>query len=289
MIQRFSRSSSVFLVAALATSVAAAPASAQEGTEEEKIWTGQTELSLVATEGNSEATTLGFAGSLERAYAKGTFKISAAALRADTGTIQRRAVGTPDNFQLIDRTDSETTAENYRLETRYEGDISERRSWFGELSWQRDEFAGFENRFSAGGGISFIIHDTETRKLSFEVGATWTRQEDLVGLEEDFPGASLGVDAFRTLTETTDFLFKLGVDQNLDETDDLRAEMTAALQVAISEVLALKVSLDLRYDNLPALTLVPLEDELGFATGNSVLVELDELDSTLKAALVVKF
>ncbi|MEM6793775.1 MAG: DUF481 domain-containing protein [Acidobacteriota bacterium] len=277
--------------ALLATLLGAASAVAQdeEAEADTPAWSGQAELSLVATGGNSEATTFGFAGSLERALGRGTFKIAVDALRAETGTTERRAVGTPDDFRRIDTDDSETTAENYRLKTRYEGEISERRSWFGELSWQRDEFAGFDSRLSAAGGITFLIADTETRRLSLEVGATWTREEDLAGGEEDFPGARFAADAFRTLTDTTDFLFALEIDQNLDETDDLRAQMTAALQVAISEILALKVSLDLRFDNLPASVAVPLEDAAGSLTGESVLVELDELDSILKAALVVKF
>jgi len=55
--------------------------------------------------------------------------------------------------------------------------------------------------------------------------------------------------------------------------------------VAISERLALKVSLQLLYDNQPAVEAVPIEPALE----DVVLVELEELDSTLKVALVVHF
>jgi hypothetical protein len=53
--------------------------------------------------------------------------------------------------------------------------------------------------------------------------------------------------------------------------------------------LALKVSAQLKLDAEPALLEVPREDPAGVPAGDVVLVELEELDTVLSAALVVSF
>ena len=57
----------------------------------------------------------------------------------------------------------------------------------------------------------------------------------------------------------------------------------------MSERLALRVSLQLLYDNLPSLGELPLFDLDGVDTGEVVFAELDELDSLLTIGLIVNF
>ena len=57
----------------------------------------------------------------------------------------------------------------------------------------------------------------------------------------------------------------------------------------MSERLALKVSLRWRYENEPSLEEVGREFPQGTPSGETVLVPLDELDSTFSASLVVSF
>ena len=74
----------------------------------------------------------------------------------------------------------------------------------------------------------------------------------------------------------------LVVDENLNDTEDLRADWTNSLTVAMSERLALKTSLQVLFDNQPSLTAVPLGD-------SEVLTPLDKVDSIFTVALVVNF
>jgi hypothetical protein len=77
----------------------------------------------------------------------------------------------------------------------------------------------------------------------------------------------------------------LVLDDNLDETSDWRADMANGLAVAMSDNLALKVGLQLLYDNEPAIELIPNTP----APPAEVPFELDEMDTILTTSLVVDF
>src|SRR5690606_22147251 len=101
-------------------------------------------------------------------------------------------------------------------------------------------------------------------------------------------GIRLGWDYLNTLTPTTSLSSLLALDENLEETGDLRVDTTNAISVAISDRLALKVALQLLYDAEPAFAAVPVLLD-GVPTGEVARVELDELDSVTTVALVLEF
>ena len=259
--------------------------------QDEKVlgWFDEAELSLVATDGNAEAETLGFKNTLRRVWEEAEFELKASGLRAESTTRTLRAVLEPSGMvRVFEESNTALTAEQYAVSGRYRHDISERLFWSAGAGWERNEFAGFDNRYSAQGGVGHQWFDNEKASFRTDYALTYTRQEDLVptpGRSEDFLGLRFGWSYRRQLTASTEYTNGLTVDENLDDTADLRADLDQAIAVAISERLALKVSLQLLYDNQPAVEAVPVEPLLA----DAVLVELEELDSTLKVALVVKF
>ena len=267
------------------------PLAAEEAASEEPAspWSSKAELSLVSTSGNSRSTSFGFAGSVTHAFEQSSVKFSVSGLRAETATEDRRAVGSPLDFRILDRSETETTAENYEADLRADRKLASGRSWYGNVKWRQDEFAGFDSRLTIGSGIAFPIVDKEHSKWTFESGLTWNREEDLDGLVDEFGGVRLALEGNRRLTENSTFELLLEVDENIDETSDVRAELYTGIKVAMNKNLSLKVSLDLRFDNLPALSSLALENEDGTMTGESVSFELDDIDSELKASLVVEF
>lgn len=263
---------------------------AEEG-ETELGWRYSGELSLILAEGNAEASTFGLQARAERQLEGATLAIEASGLQAESTTKTREAFGTPDDFRVVERSTTETTAEKYDFSLRYDRSINERLTWFLGAGWERNELAGFRDRTTLLAGVGQIWSDTETARFRTDYGVTYTQQDDLIedrSLADGFAGLRLGYDLWRQLTPSTTFESRLGVDLNLDETDDLRADLVNSLQVAINGHLALKVSLQLLYDNLPALTSVPLFGGLGLPTGETVTTELDELDSILTVALVLE-
>ena len=248
-------------------------------------WSHVAELSLVSTGGNAEAETFGFKDTSVKRMESSAFTLELGGLRAESTS--RLAQGTADDFREVSV--STLTAENYYLRGRYDRDLGERMLWYVGAGWDKNTFAGIENRYYALVGIGHRWFDDETSRLRTDYGLTFTSQEDTLGVEDEFAGVRLAYDYWRQLTGSTDFGSVLIVDGNVDETDDLRADLTNWLGVSMSERLALRVSLQLLYDNLPALGSLPLIDEAGAPTGTEVVAELDELDSILTVALVVNF
>lgn len=266
------------------------PASAQD--EKETGWFLTGELSYVQTAGNSESNTVGAGATLRRVWQRSELKFDGGAVRTESSLKTRTAVGTsPQDFQLFETKTTEKTAENSFFRTRYDYSITSRFGAFGSVDWLRNVFAGIESRTLVAGGAFNTWVDNERVKFKTDYSATYTYQQDVVenpDVKKDFPGVRLSYDLLWKLTATADFTSVLIADLNLDNTDDVRADFTNALPVEISSKLALKPSVQLLWRNTPALTEVTLFDAGGTDTGEKVLVPLDELDTIVTVALVVK-
>jgi putative salt-induced outer membrane protein YdiY len=252
--------------------------------DQEKAWSDTAELSFVATDGNSESMSLGFKNTAVREWEKSSLTIRAGGIRVETTTITRTA---QDGVVREDK-DTETTAENYYLNGRYDRPVHDRLFWYAGAGWDRNEFAGIENRYLAEGGVGNTWRDTKELKLKTTYGLTYTDQEDVVddpSKDDTFLGVRFSWDYLNKLGANTTFTNVLVLDENLDETSDWRVDMANGLAVAMNEHLALKLGLRLLYDNEPAIDLV---DNLG--TGpEQVEYELEELDTILTISLVADF
>ncbi|HVS65866.1 MAG TPA: DUF481 domain-containing protein [Thermoanaerobaculia bacterium] len=275
------------LGASLASALLAGAAGAQE--EREPGWYDTAELTLVQTAGNTEASTLGLRNLLERLWSDAHLGFTTRALRSEQATLTRFARLSDAGLELVELDDTELSAENYLARLRYRHDVIESFFWFTGTSWERNQFAGFDSRTSAVGGVGNTWWDREDTHLRTNYGATWTREENLEGESDSFAGVEVGWDYRRDFGATSSYSSVLQIDQNLDDTDDLRADFVNAVSVKMTGRLALQLSLQLLYDNQPASTLIPVIDAEGAPTGDRVPFELDVLDSVLNVALVIDF
>ncbi|MDX1999431.1 MAG: DUF481 domain-containing protein [Thermoanaerobaculia bacterium] len=268
--------------------------------EEKKLgWTDQAELTYVATSGNAEATTLGLRNLLNHTGASSLFTFEAAALRADSTTRSFTArLGPVDEVIVTESSDTEVTAEKYLARLRYERTLSGQFYGFVGAGWEQNELAGIHSRTSAVAGVGRVWFDGDTAKFKTDLGATWTREEPTVfrrgvprgfAKAQDFGGLRFTWGYLRKFgsNKTTTYTNDLIVDANLDDTDDLRADMINALAVAMTDRLALKVAHQLLYDHQPGFRVIPIgttTPPIGFVTR-----ELDDLDTVVTVALVVNF
>jgi len=211
---------------------------AQEEDERVLGWTDVAEFSLVATGGNSEAQSISFKNVAVKTMEAATFSLDLGALRAESTT--KFALGSADSF--VERDSSDLTAENYYLRGRYDRPINERLFWYASAGWDRNTFAGIDNRYIAAVGFGHVWFDRETARFRTDYGLTFTRQEDTSGIEEEFAGLRLGYDYWRQINAPTEFGSVLLLDPNLEESDDWRADFTNWIGVSMSERLALRVS-----------------------------------------------
>jgi putative salt-induced outer membrane protein YdiY len=267
-----------------------APAAAQ-GDERETGWSDEAELSLVATDGNSQSETFSLRNTLRGAWTNADLKVTIGGLRAASTDVTRSAVGaSAADARLVESSSTAVTAERYFFEARYDRRISDGWYWYASGGWVRNEPAGIRNRSSVAAGLGRRWLDTEEARLRVDLAATYTDQQDVVEAPGDgggFLGLRLVSDYWRQLTATTEYANLVTLDQNLDNTTDVRAEMVNSLSVRISDSLALRLSHELQYDNAPSLIAVPIFTPAGDAVGEDLLVEADSVDTTLRVALVV--
>lgn len=268
-------------------SILSASSAWSQAPEADLGWKDTAELSYVLVGGNAEASSLGFKNTLSRKWQQALFTLRAAGVRVETTSETISAVGTPADFDIVRDESTETTAENYLLHGRYDREITERFFWYAGTGWERNRFAGIENRYGVQGGLGNIWYDADDLKLRTDYALSYTDQEDVVdvpGLDTTFLGLRLSYDYLNKLGVSTTFTSLLIVDDNLEETSDVRADFSNGLAVAMNERLALKLSLQLLFDNEPAFVAVPLVPPPG-----AVFVELDDLDTVFTTSLVVNF
>jgi putative salt-induced outer membrane protein YdiY len=262
------------------------------GQDRQLGWAFTTELTGVWTAGNSETRTWGFDATVKYVWDRAEVKINGGAVRSQSTLTTRTAIGTADDFQIVEEKITEKTAENFYARGRYDYTFNPAFFAFGGVDWLRNTFSGIDSRFLIATGAGNVWANTERVKFKTDYSATYTFQEDVVAnpfIKTKFPGVRLAYDFFWTLSGTTDFTSVLFGDLNLDNTDDMRADFTNALVIDIIPQLAFKPSHQLLWRNEPSLTEVTLVDSGGIPTGETVVVSLQKLDSIFKMALVVKF
>ena len=268
-------------------------AGAQEE-EAKKAWSDTAELSLVATGGNSESRTLGFKNVYKQAWDSSSIEITAAGIRTESTSVTRTAVGTQALFVVNETRDTDTMAENYVVSGRHDHKLTDRFFWYAGGSWERNRFAGVDNRYTAVGGLGNIWFDRKDLQFRTDYALTFTDQEDVIDnpdVSDSFIGVRFSWDYLNRWSKTTLYENKLVIDENLDETGDVRATMLHAVSVSMSGRLALKVSLKILFDSEPSFEDVPLFNVAGDPTtaDGTVLFQLDEVDTQLAVSLVVNF
>lgn len=260
---------------------------AAQDDEPELGWHDVAEITFVLTEGNAKSSTLGGRNLLEHLWANARLSFHAGAIRTESTTTQRTAVGDSQEFSVAEQSDKEVTAENYFVRSRYDRDITDRFFWFVGGGWDRNTFAGIENRYTGVGGVGNIWFASDISGFRTDYGLTFTSQDNVEGATDDFAGLRIGWDYWRQLTDNTRFDSVLLLDENLNEGSDFRTDFINSIAVSMSDNLALKASYQLLFDNEPSGSLIPLVTLVGLDTGTVVLAPLDEVDSIFTLALVI--
>ncbi len=272
-------------VALLVAVLAAQPLEAQGF-----AWENTAELSFVSTGGNASSTTFGVKGSLIGTGEPNTVKLEVGGIRASSDIKTRSATGTPGSYTVTETSSSGLTAASYFARARYDRAFTGAFAFAG-AGWERNTFAGLDNRYQVVSGIGRTWIDAESGRFKTDLGATYTIQRDVQpkpGADDEFFGARASVEARRQLTATADYTSTLIADQNVERSRDFRADWINSVAVSISEGLALKTSIQLLYDAEPANIPVPLFDGGGTPIG-TVSARGEEIDRVVTLTLVVRF
>jgi putative salt-induced outer membrane protein len=192
-------------------------------------WTGKGQAGVVVSTGNSESK----AGNVKLAVAEGTGPW--------TNTLGFNAVYAADSVN--------TTSQRWELLGQSNYKFDAHNYLFGGLRYEDDRFGGYQSQATLSAGLGHLFLDSAGTSLSGQVGLGYKRTEKRVPADTVSSLAYLGALDFRhAFNPSTTLLNKLSVEVTSDNT---YAQNELALEVKMSDKLALAVGYAVRYNTDP--------------------------------------
>jgi len=194
-------------------------------------WEISSELSLVATAGNTSTRTLGLAGDVtHRGLASST-----------TGSV---------TF-LTSEADEITRARSLSAEARHAFHVGGRVEPFVRGAYARDRFAGIANRATVDVGAAYTARVPKPHSLTAEGGLGFTAEQRLDGTDLRHLAAATAVDYAWTRGPGVELKEHVGLNADLESAGNWRAAIRTALGIALTRLLSFKVSHAFEYRHAP--------------------------------------
>ncbi len=207
-------------------------------------------LSYLATTGNSESRSGGLDLSYKRTFDPWGLEVVGSYLRADSN--------------------GEETTNRTFLGIRGTRALSERWQAFVGVSWLRDTFAGLDNRYVLSAGATYQAVKTDSQELAFDFGVAWNSEDLVSGASNDYMSGLAGLAYTWTISPTAKFTEHMLFVPSFEDSNDWRLASDTALEAAISARLALRLSFQYQYDNVP----VPGFEKTDTKTAASLVIKL---------------
>jgi putative salt-induced outer membrane protein YdiY len=229
-------------------------------------WTNAADFSLVVTEGNSSAQTLGLADHLRYVWPDARFSFDMTGVQTNKNDdhyflvapgVQFPVGGQPPTTSTtLIKPEPTVDVRTYLIGGRYDKDISKRLFWNVGASWDHNKDAGIVRRYIAFAGIGNKWVDGDRRRFVTDYGISYTdRKEEEPDPEKEprFGGLRLGYSYVENFNKTTTFESIFSSNTNLADTGDTSINTTNSVSVAMSSHFSLKASLQWLFESEPAL------------------------------------
>ena len=210
------------------------------------------ELGASLTTGNTDFWTV-------QSTLAGSHRAEANKVSLVTGALWGRAVVDADGDGTLSKEEVDAgRTDNARKvfgDLRYDRFLGERKNSLYVLGGAlHDPFSGYDLRTHEQLGYSRLLLDDKSTELVAEVGIDYAQEDYVEGVDPNAANilagrAMLGFQ--HSLNDTVGFADTVEVYENLRDFQDARILNTASLNVALNEKLALKLSHQLTWDNVP--------------------------------------
>lgn len=259
-------------------------------------WSDVATLSYVATSGNAQGQTVGFANDFAYRWERSAFTLKASAVRVSTAVISRTATGTSlDDAVVRETRTTTTTAETYVLNGRYDHRLKEKDRFYAYAGagWERNRPAGLDGRTNGSAGVGYIWVDTPGTRFRTDGGFGWTYERPVVstvGFRDHYGTANVSAQLKQKLGANGVYTAELALVENLADTADFQGTLRQALTVSLNKTLAVKVGLDVAHRNEPNLIAVEVFslDTPPISLGK-VSVPARRTDTLFTTSLVITF
>jgi putative salt-induced outer membrane protein YdiY len=252
-------------------------------------WQATAEISYVVTGGNTSTSAFSLGTSFTRKWTKDTLQFKGFILNSNSTTVARTAQGTEEDFDILETKTTRKVAESYLLGAQYDRKISKKLAGQAGASWDRNRFAGIDDRAILTAGLGFACINKPRTQLKSSAGLTYTFRRYVGQDWESFGGLRFAVSAEQKVFEASSLSSVFVFDENLKDAPDWRFDWTNSVTATLNKKLALKVSLRTLYTHQPALQEIPLFDLGGLPTGLNVSIPLKNLDMFFTTSIVINF
>jgi len=195
------------------------------------IWDVTSELSFVATAGNTSTQTIGVGGD---------------AKHRTEGTDTRVSVA-----YVSSEVDEVTRARSLMFQARQGFRFGQRFQLFGEGLYARDEFAGIDGRTTLTAGVAYAALGTRPHFLTLEAGSGVTAEQRVDTSDLRFATAFAAAHYTWWIVPTTRLTEDAGFTADLKSADNWRSTSVTSLIVTLSRSLSFKASHSIEYRNEP--------------------------------------
>lgn len=232
-----------FIAAIAAVAVLASPSVAQDA-EENTGWTGEGSVSAGVTTGNTETTDLGIGVNMTK----------------DTGTWAYGVEAVADYGEI----DGAEAKNRWFLGGTVDRQINDRLFGFGRVSYEQDEFSGYDSRAFVGGGLGYDVIVGEKQSWTVRGGPGIKIDEIAEIISTDATGATVVTPAVTeesfSVVGSSNYAYAFNDNVKLsNDTTVLYADVSTqvtnslALTAALSDALSARISFDVRHDTEPPL------------------------------------
>lgn len=194
-------------------------------------WSGKSEVSYVATGGNTDTNTTKLAGEVEYKPSRWALLLRAAFLTstAETGDRNQRV----DGLARASRT------------------LTDRLDLFGQIVYLENTFAGIDSSFYPLAGVSYEVFATQAHALRARLGFGYGQESRIRSSDAIFPTADSELGYRWHVSKTAELRHDTSFTANMARSRDWRAGSTTAVTAALNTLLSLKVSHVTSYLNAP--------------------------------------
>jgi putative salt-induced outer membrane protein len=192
---------------------------------------GTFDFSFVATTGNSSTQSIGLSGDV--------------IFRPTNWEIRNKAAFVKSS------TDDELRAQSVIYFFRASRTLTSRMSAYGQYDFQRDRFAGIEQRHTVSGGVSYLLVDRERHAFSVDGGLGYANEQRAAGDDLSTAVADLGWAYKFKLSDTAEVTDDFRFNASLSDGDDWRIGHIIAVTAKMTGLLSLKLSNAVRFRNAP--------------------------------------
>jgi len=233
-------------------------------------WSGKGEAGAALATANSGATNKTFTAKLDVADEIDKWKHAFGGSTVYTSSKAEATVDEPNP-------QNETSAKRWELHEQSNYNFVPQTFWFGAVRYENDDLGSFEYQAAVSTGIGHTFYDNERTKLVGQVGVGYKRFKNRDADTDGDAIATGSLEYRQQLTANTMLLNKLAVEAGSSNTfiqNDL------SLQVKMTDVLALALGYQLRYNTKPGVRVAP-----SYPVGD----EYAHSDRLLTANLVYEF